>query len=107
MVSQARHRGAIEAIVRREGTRAEAPMREHAPMAHANVLNDAGVDTLYDCRRVECGLCTLDIVRVEGRIDHRDVFFSPHEKQSSQRLCACVSRVTGGGVVLDSAYRAD
>jgi vanillate O-demethylase ferredoxin subunit len=72
-----------------------------------DVLNDAGVDTLYDCKRGECGLCAVDIVRAEGTVDHRDVFFSPLEKQTCDRLCACVSRVSGGGVVLDSAYRPD
>jgi vanillate O-demethylase ferredoxin subunit len=72
-----------------------------------DVLNDAGVDTLFDCRRGECGLCAVDVVEARGAIDHRDVFFSTHEKRSNQRLCACVSRVSGGGLVLDSAYRPD
>lgn len=72
-----------------------------------DVLNEAGVETLYDCCRGECGLCAMDVISVEGSIDHRDVFFSPHEQQANQRLCACVSRVSGGGVVLDTAYRAD
>ncbi len=72
-----------------------------------DVLNEAGVETLFDCCRGECGLCAMDVVSVQGSIDHRDVFFSPHEQQSNQRLCACVSRVSGGGVVLDTAYRAD
>jgi vanillate O-demethylase ferredoxin subunit len=72
-----------------------------------DVLNDAGVETLFDCKRGECGLCALDIVRIEGTVDHRDVFFSPHQKSANQQLCACVSRISGGGVVLDSAYRAD
>jgi ferredoxin-NADP reductase len=72
-----------------------------------DVLNDAGVDTLSDCRRGECGLCAVDIVRADGNVDHRDVFFSAHEKQACTRMCACVSRVSGGGVVLDSAYRPD
>jgi len=62
---------------------------------------------LYDCRRGECGLCAMDIVRTDGTIDHRDVFFSAAERQGNQRLCACVSRVRGGGVVLDTAYRPD
>jgi ferredoxin-NADP reductase len=72
-----------------------------------DVLNDAGIDTLFDCRRGECGLCAVDVVEAHGRIDHRDVFLSAHEKQANQRLCACVSRVSGGGLVLDSAYRPD
>jgi vanillate O-demethylase ferredoxin subunit len=72
-----------------------------------DVLNDAGVDTLFDCRRGECGLCAVDVLETHGRVDHRDVFFSAHEKQLNQRVCACVSRVSGGGLVLDSAYRPD
>lgn len=72
-----------------------------------DVLNDAGIDTLSDCCRGECGLCAMDVVSVQGRIDHRDVFLSAHEQQENRRLCACVSRVSGGGVVLDTAYRAD
>jgi vanillate O-demethylase ferredoxin subunit len=70
-----------------------------------DVLNEAGVETLFDCKRGECGLCALDIVKVEGTVDHRDVFFSPHQKTANAQLCACVSRICGGGVVLDSAYR--
>jgi ferredoxin-NADP reductase len=87
----------------RHGLRLEVP----AERSLLDVLNEAGVETLYDCRRGECGLCAVDIVSAIGSIDHRDVFFSVHEKQSNQRLCACVSRVHGGGVVLDSAYRPD
>ena len=87
----------------RHGLRLEVP----AERSLLDVLNEAGVETLYDCQRGECGLCAVDIVSASGSIDHRDVFFSVHEKQSNQRLCACVSRVHGGGVVLDSAYRPD
>ncbi|MGY4827363.1 PDR/VanB family oxidoreductase [Sphaerotilaceae bacterium SBD11-9] len=72
-----------------------------------DVLNEAGVETLSDCCRGECGLCAMDVISVQGDIDHRDVFFSEHEHRSNQRLCACVSRVSGGGVILDTAYRAD
>ncbi|HKX42818.1 MAG TPA: PDR/VanB family oxidoreductase [Burkholderiaceae bacterium] len=72
-----------------------------------DVLNEHGIATLYDCRRGECGLCAVDVVETHGCIDHRDVFFSSREKQEGRRLCACVSRVSGGGVVLDSAYRPD
>ena len=72
-----------------------------------DVLNDAGIETLFDCRRGECGLCAIDIVSVQGSVDHRDVFLSAHEQREGRRLCACVSRVTGGGVVLDTAYRPD
>lgn len=72
-----------------------------------DVLQDAGIDLLSDCKRGECGLCAMDVVRCNGTIDHRDVFFSAAEKADNRRVCACVSRVTGGGVVLDSAFRPD
>lgn len=72
-----------------------------------DALNQAGVDTLFDCKRGECGLCVINVVSVTGTVDHRDVFFSADQKQQNKRVCACVSRVIGGGVVLDSDYRPD
>jgi len=72
-----------------------------------DALTRAGVPVLSDCQRGECGLCALDVREVHGRIDHRDVFFSTHERAAGRRVCACVSRVVGGGLVLDSAYRGD
>ena len=87
----------------RHGLRLEVP----ADRSLLDVLNEAGVDTLYDGRRGECGLCAMDIVSVQGTVDHRDVFFSLTEKQSDRCLCACVSCVVGGAVMLDSAWRPD
>ena len=87
----------------RHGLRFEVP----AERSLLDMLEEHGVQTLSDCRRGECGLCATEIVSVQGTVDHRDVFFSAHQKQSNERLCACVSRVCGGGVVLDSAYRPD
>ncbi len=72
-----------------------------------DALNQAGVETLYDCKRGECGLCVINVVSVDGTVDHRDVFFSAAQKTQNKRICACVSRVVGGGVVLDSDYRPD
>jgi ferredoxin-NADP reductase len=74
-----------------------------------DALEEAGVDVLSDCRRGECGLCALDVVEVDGQLDHRDVFFSTAEKEHGKRFCTCVSRVAGPGatLVLDSAYRSD
>jgi GntR family transcriptional regulator of vanillate catabolism len=37
VVAQAQHHGVVEAIVQREGARAEALMREHARIAHQNL----------------------------------------------------------------------
>jgi vanillate O-demethylase ferredoxin subunit len=72
-----------------------------------DVLNEQGVETLADCQRGECGLCAVDVLEVHGRIDHRDVFLGAAERQDNRRLCACVSRVCDGGIVIDSAWRPD
>jgi ferredoxin-NADP reductase len=87
----------------RHGLRLQVP----AESSLLDALEAAGIDMLWDCRRGECGLCALDIVSVQGTVDHRDVFFSAHQKQGNARLCTCVSRISGGGVVLDSAFRPD
>lgn len=66
----------------------------------------AGVSALSGCRSGECGLCAMDVLALEGEIDHRDVFLSEHEKLQNKRICVCVSRVVGS-LTLDSAYRPD
>ncbi|MBX9611844.1 MAG: PDR/VanB family oxidoreductase [Burkholderiales bacterium] len=71
-----------------------------------DALELAGVPALHNCRRGECGLCAMDVLAVDGEIDHRDVFLSDHEKQQNHRICVCVSRVVGS-VTLDSAWRPD
>ncbi|GLR88846.1 PDR/VanB family oxidoreductase [Bradyrhizobium iriomotense] len=71
-----------------------------------DVLNAAGHEVMYDCKRGECGLCAIDVVDVQGEIDHRDVFFSDHQKQENQKICACVSRARGT-ITVDTLHRAD
>ncbi len=93
---------AFRVVVQRQGIHIEVP-------ANATLLDSlemAGVQALSDCRRGECGLCVMDVLALDGEIDHRDVFLSAHEKQSNTRMCVCVSRVVGS-VALDSAYRPD
>jgi vanillate O-demethylase ferredoxin subunit len=68
------------------------------------VLEAAGLAVMNDCRRGECGLCALDVLALEGEIDHRDVFLSAHEKRDNKRICVCVSRVVGR-ITLDTAWR--
>lgn len=89
--------------VPRHGLTLEVP----ADRSLLEVLEGAGVQVLHDCLRGECGLCAVDVLAVNGRIDHRDVFFSEAEQREGHRLCACVSRVCGGGVTIDSAWRPD
>ena len=69
-------------------------------------LEAAGVDMIFDCRRGECGLCALPILKGRGAsVDHRDVFFSEAEKAANAKLCTCVSRVYGQSITLDTADR--
>jgi vanillate O-demethylase ferredoxin subunit len=72
-----------------------------------DALEAHGVQLLADCRRGECGLCALDVVEVHGALDHRDVHFTDEQKRAGRRICTCVSRVVGGGVVLDTDWRDD
>jgi ferredoxin len=62
-----------------------------------DALEDANVGMIYDCRRGECGLCTLAILAADGIVDHRDVFFSDAEKAEYLKLCTWVSRVRRRG----------
>lgn len=70
-----------------------------------DALCDAGIDMIYDCQRGECGLCAVTILEASGQIDHRDVFFSAEEKHENHKMCACVSRLAGGTLVIDTGYR--
>jgi vanillate O-demethylase ferredoxin subunit len=50
-------------------------------------------------------LCAVDVLECDSPLDHRDVFFSEAEKAAGTRLCTCVSRPTGGTIVIDTDYR--
>lgn len=55
-------------------------------------LTEAGADLMFDCRKGECGLCAVNVLQVEGVLDHRDVFFSDDQRATGSKLCTCVSR---------------
>jgi ferredoxin-NADP reductase len=69
------------------------------------VLEQENLEIMYDCKKGECGLCQVDILEYTGDIDHRDLFFSEEEKGKNLKICACVSRVANGHIVIDTAYR--
>jgi dimethylamine monooxygenase subunit B len=71
-----------------------------------DALNDAGFEVMSDCQRGECGVCAIDIVSVDGQIDHRDVFFSDHQKKTNDKICPCVSRAVGA-ITVNTHYQRD
>ncbi|QYY34231.1 PDR/VanB family oxidoreductase (plasmid) [Cupriavidus pinatubonensis] len=68
-------------------------------------LEAEGLEIISDCKRGECGLCVVNILESDAPVDHRDVFLNPSEKEDGKKLCACVSRICGGTLTLDTAYR--
>lgn len=66
-----------------------------------DALERKGVEPLYNCRKGECGLCAVEVIELDGTIDHRDVFYSEEQKAAGTTFCSCVSRITGGRVSID------
>ncbi|MBR1230537.1 PDR/VanB family oxidoreductase [Bradyrhizobium sp. AUGA SZCCT0182] len=88
--------------VRLKDTGAELVVSPNSSML--DVLNDAGFEVISDCQRGECGVCAVDVIAVDGEIDHRDVFFSDQQKRDNRKICPCVSRAVGV-VTIDTLYR--
>lgn len=64
-----------------------------------DVLEEEGLDPMYDCRRGECGVCTTDVL--SGTPDHRDYYLSDKEKESGKMMQICISRSKSPKLVLD------
>jgi ferredoxin-NADP reductase len=90
--------------VRLKGSDTELVVSQTSSMLDA--LNGAGFEVMSDCQRGECGVCAVDVISVEGEIDHRDVFFSDQQKRDNRKICPCVSRAIGV-VTIDTLYRAE
>ena len=65
-----------------------------------DAMLDAGLDPLYDCKRGDCGVCTVDLV--EGEAEHRDNCQSKAERAAGKVIQICISRSKGGPLVLDA-----
>jgi vanillate O-demethylase ferredoxin subunit len=63
-----------------------------------DVMIEAGLDPMFDCRRGDCGVCVTQVI--EGEADHRDICLSDRER-SGGAFCACVSRAKTAKLVLD------
>jgi vanillate O-demethylase ferredoxin subunit len=68
-------------------------------------LEANGLDVMADCRKGECGLCEARILDLNGKIDHRDVFYSPEQKSENEKIACCVSRLVAvdGSASIDLA----
>jgi vanillate O-demethylase ferredoxin subunit len=88
--------------VRLRDTETELVVPQNSSMLDA--LNAAGFEVISDCQRGECGVCAIDVVAIDGEIDHRDVFFSDQQRRDNRKICPCVSRAIGV-VTIDTLYR--
>lgn len=68
-----------------------------ADMSMLDALEQAGVDVLSDCRKGECGLCSVEVLDHTGTVDHRDVFLSQRQQEQGGVMLCCVSRVAALG----------
>jgi vanillate O-demethylase ferredoxin subunit len=90
--------------VRIDNSSREIVVPENKSMLDA--LNEAGFEVMSDCQRGECGVCAIDVVSVDGQIDHRDVFFSNQQKKTNGKICPCVSRAVGA-ITVNTHYQRD
>jgi ferredoxin-NADP reductase len=85
----------FEVVLKRSGRSFVVP----ADRTILDVLIEAGVDPLYDCKRGDCGICQTGVL--EGEPDHRDYILSDAEKASGKVMQICVSRSRTERLVLD------
>jgi vanillate O-demethylase ferredoxin subunit len=64
-----------------------------------DVLIDAGIDPMFDCKRGDCGICQTTVL--EGVPDHRDYILSESERAAGKLMQICVSRSKTPRLVLD------
>ena len=53
---------------------------------------EQGYKLPYLCRGGACGECELEVVEIEGTIDHRDDWLSEKERTANSHIMPCVSR---------------
>ncbi len=85
----------FEVLLRRSGRR----LQVGADQSVLDVLVDAGIDVLHDCREGICASCETAVV--SGAIDHRDFVLSAAERAAGTVFMPCVSRAACPRLVLD------
>lgn len=63
------------------------------------VLEGAGCTVPNSCRAGICGTCLVAVL--SGAVDHRDELLTDEQRASNRMILPCVSRSTGGLIVLD------
>lgn len=64
-----------------------------------DVMIEAGLDPMYDCKRGDCGICQATVL--DGVPDHRDYILSASERAAGKLIQICVSRSKTPRLVLD------
>lgn len=64
-----------------------------------SALSEHGIDIPVSCEQGVCGTCITRVL--EGRPDHRDVYFTDEEKTVNDQFTPCCSRATSRRLVLD------
>ena len=62
----------------------------------------AGHKLPYLCRGGACGECEIEVLELEGTIDHRDDWLSEADRCSNKLIMPCVSRATCTKLVIDA-----
>ena len=87
--------GSFEVVVNSTGQ----VVRVGGQEAITDALERIGVNVEVSCMQGVCGTCLTRVI--EGDVDHRDLYLSPAEQASNDRILPCCSRATGPRLVLD------
>lgn len=85
---------AVEVVLAESGRTVLVPPEQSV----LDVLLDAGVEVLHDCREGICGSCEVKVI--EGEVDHRDHVLTEPERAAGGCMMVCVSRACGSRLVL-------
>jgi dimethylamine monooxygenase subunit B len=64
-------------------------------------MEAADVDAPYMCRGGACGQCETNVIGCDGKLLHRDIWLTPDEHASGQKIMPCVSRFEGKSLTID------
>lgn len=62
-------------------------------------LTDHGIDLPFSCEQGVCGTCLTNVL--EGIPDHRDMYLTPEEQSTNDKMLVCCSRAKSPRLVLE------